>query len=242
MTGKSTINSATAPPDRIQRMFNDIAPTYDLLNRIISLGLDRRWRATAIRLLEEKRGGAILDIAAGSGDLSFDAFRLEPGTIVATDFAVNMLSVLRQKAAKRHDPVELHTVACDALALPFPQERFDATMVAFGIRNFSDRLTALSEMHRVLKPGGLTLILELTEPTLAPVQWMHRLYSRGILPFIGRIISRHASAYAYLPHSIAHFPATEEFLGLMRSAGFISAAAHPLTFGTATIFIGRKKG
>jgi demethylmenaquinone methyltransferase/2-methoxy-6-polyprenyl-1,4-benzoquinol methylase len=222
-------------------MFNDIAPTYDMLNRIISLGFDVRWRARAIGLLEEKRGGRILDIAAGSGDLSFDAFRLDPEVVVSTDFATNMLSILREKGEKiAHRPPH-HLLACDALALPFPAESFDVTMVAFGIRNFSDRLRSLTEMHRVLRPGGITMILELSEPVSPPMTWLYQVYARGVLPLVGRIVSRHDSAYRYLPASISHFPTRAEFLSLLATAGFVQTSAVRLTFGAATIFLGRKE-
>jgi len=226
--------------DQIRTMFNDIAPTYDLLNHLMSFGLDVRWRARAIRLLEEKRGGAFLDVATGTGDLAIDALRLRPQTIVATDFATGMLTRFKDKLSHQAVATRIDVVACDALALPFRRSTFDAAMVAFGMRNFNDRARSLHEMHRVLKPGGMVLILELTSPDLPVISWLHDIYSRGILPFLGRLISKHHSAYTYLPLSIAEFPAPEEFLALMKKAGFERTASVRLSLGISTIFLGWK--
>lgn len=227
-------------PSDVRAMFDAIAPTYDLLNHLLSLGLDLRWRREAVRLLEEKRGGTYLDIATGSGDLALDALRLSPRSIIATDFAFRMLEVFRGKSARRAEPAPISLVSCDAHSLPFPGERFDVTMVAFGIRNFADRLGALREMHRVLKIGGITMILELTTPKAPFLRQLYGLYTKCLLPAAGRIISRSRSAYRYLPESIARFPDRGEFLSTIRDAGFAAAESHSLAFGIATIFIGRK--
>lgn len=227
-------------PEEIKIMFDAIAPTYDRLNHLLSFGLDVRWRKQAIRLLREKSGGTILDIAAGSGDLSIDILRLHPRQIVATDFAVKMLTVFQQKLQSLRDGQLITLVACDALRLPFPAEQFDVTMVAFGIRNFADRLKSLREMHRVLKPTGLTMILELTTPETPIIKQLYQFYSNFVLPLIGKIISRHNSAYSYLPTSIARFPDQQTFLSMMQEAGFVETRAVSLTFGVATIYLGRK--
>ncbi len=221
-------------------MFNAIAPTYDLLNHLLSFGLDIRWRKHAVRLLEEKRGGAFIDIAAGSGDLSLAAIGLSPSHLVATDFAESMLQVF-QKKVRGHEYAHLiDLVVCDALALPFTDDSFDATMVAFGIRNFADRLQSLREMRRVLKPGGLSVILELSAPTTPVISQLYKLYSRVALPLLGKFVSKHNNAYAYLPESIALFPAEKEFCALVEEAGFREIRATPLTFGAATLYVGRK--
>jgi demethylmenaquinone methyltransferase/2-methoxy-6-polyprenyl-1,4-benzoquinol methylase len=229
-------------PQEIQTMFNTIAPTYDRLNHLLSFGLDIGWRKKAIEFLEEKKGGRILDIAAGSGDLSIDMLRLNPLQIVGTDFAVEMLKVFHQKIDVLGEGKRVALVSSDALRLPFTDNQFDVTMVAFGIRNFSDRLKSLKEMFRVLKPTGLTMILELTSPETPVVKLFYQLYSRAILPLIGKIISRHNSAYTYLPTSIAKFPDQKTFLALMQQAGFVETKAIPLTFGVATIYVGKKTG
>ncbi|MGA2623017.1 MAG: bifunctional demethylmenaquinone methyltransferase/2-methoxy-6-polyprenyl-1,4-benzoquinol methylase UbiE [Bacteroidota bacterium] len=227
-------------PLNIQAMFNAIAPKYDVLNHLLSFGLDIRWRKRALKLVEEKRKGKFLDIAAGSGDLSIEAIGLQPQMIVATDFAANMLGVFRDKLNDRKITNPIHLASCDALHLPFTVDTFDLTMVAFGVRNFSDRLLGLKEMLRVLRPGGVCLILELTTPKLPVIAHLYNLYSKSILPMIGKIISRHNLAYSYLPTSISEFPADEQFLSLMKEAGFREPSASFLTFGVATIYTGRK--
>jgi len=234
------VNSSSQDPQFIRRMFNAIAPTYDLLNHLLSFGLDIRWRKRAIRLLEEKRGGIFLDIAAGSGDLSIEALSLSPARVVAVDFAETMLHVFHTKLMKRGGARRVALVVCDALALPFADGSFDATMVAFGIRNFADRRRSLQEMKRVLKPGGLSMILELSAPTTPLMSQVYRLYTAVALPMLGRIISRHNSAYRYLPESIAQFPSEREFCRLMHEAGFREIRSLPLALGAARIYLGRK--
>ena len=235
-----SVNSSHQHPQSIQRMFNAIAPTYDVLNHFLSFGLDIRWRKRAIQCLEEKRGGTFLDIAAGSGDLSIEALRLSPSHIVATDFAEEMLHAFQMKLVKNNQAHAIELVACDVLALPFENGSFDATMVAFGIRNFADRLLALREMHRVLRPTGLSLILELSAPTTPVIAQLYKLYSHVLLPLLGKIISKHNNAYTYLPDSIRRFPDENEFRGIMKEAGFTDVRTMRLTFGAATIYLGRK--
>ena len=240
MTRTTSIQDRQRPAE-IQQMFNSIAPTYDRLNHLLSFGLDVRWRRKAIRLFEKQRGGTFLDIATGSGDVSFELLRLQPKRIVATDFAINMLNVFRQKIQRMEYSLPIDILSSDAHALPFKDKTFDGTIVAFGIRNFADRLRALREMHRVLKPNGLSIILELSHPKTPVIAQLYSIYAKLGLPLAGKIISKHASAYTYLPDSIAAFPDEKEFLGLMNEAGFLELKAIPLTFGASTIYIGRKQ-
>jgi demethylmenaquinone methyltransferase / 2-methoxy-6-polyprenyl-1,4-benzoquinol methylase len=241
MITKSDHETVPTKPLSIRTMFNAIAPTYDILNHLLSFGLDIRWRKKAISFLNEKRSGTILDIATGSGDLAIEALKLQPHQIVASDFALKMLTVFKDKLLKRNYGKIITLVCCDALVLPFHEESFDAAMVAFGIRNFAERLHSLKEIQRVLKSSGLYLVLELTKPTAPGIAQLYKIYSHTILPLFGRIISRHNSAYHYLTESITNFPKRDEFLSLMTEAGFIEVRAIPLSFGIATIFIGRKK-
>jgi demethylmenaquinone methyltransferase/2-methoxy-6-polyprenyl-1,4-benzoquinol methylase len=227
-------------PLAIRKMFDAIAPTYDILNRLMSLGLDMRWRREAVSFLAEKRGGRFLDIAAGSGDVSLELLSLNPARIVATDFAPEMLRVFRKKLEDRRESAAIHLVLCDALRLPFMDASFDGTIVSFGIRNFADREAGLREMLRVLTPGGLSVILELSKPRGALVSGAYNLYAGIGVPLLGRIISRHNDAYRYLPRSIRDFPDREDFLSSMATVGFTETRAHPLTFGAATIYVGRK--
>lgn len=233
-------NALKQQPDDIRAMFNAIAPTYDRLNHLLSFGMDIRWRRKAIQLLGNQNGSAILDIAAGSGDLSLDLLRLNPSLVVSSDFAINMLQVLRQKLSPLNGASRIRPLGCDAMWLPFRDRSFDATVVAFGIRNVADRRAALKEMLRVLRPGGMTMILELAKPRTPIVGQMYTLYAKAVLPIVGSLLSRNASAYRYLPESIAQFPSDADFLEMMREAGFTGVFSHRLTFGVAMIYVGTK--
>lgn len=227
-------------PALIRAMFDRIAPTYDLLNRLISFGLDTSWRKKAVRALSGYPGGSFLDIAAGSGDVSVALLDGNPGFVVGTDFSLNMLRLFDKKIRRSGREDRASLAASDALSLPFRDGSFDGTIVAFGIRNFADRPLALREMFRVLKPGGTSVILELTVPPNAAAAALYRLHARAVLPVVGRIISGDSSAYGYLPDSIAAFPPADEFLALMGNAGFVGTSATTLSFGAATIFLGKK--
>jgi demethylmenaquinone methyltransferase/2-methoxy-6-polyprenyl-1,4-benzoquinol methylase len=227
-------------PERIRVMFDRIAPTYDLLNRLISFGLDTGWRRKAIALLREYPGGSFLDIAAGSGDVSVELARIGPRLTTGTDFSTNMLRLYAGKMRAKTPGARFGVAAADALSLPFRDRSFDGTITAFGIRNFADRPLALREMHRVLRPGGTAVILELTVPEHRLLRGLYTLHAKVLLPVAGRLISGDSSAYRYLPASIEAFPPPAEFLAMIRDAGFVRAEALPLTFGAATIFSGRK--
>ncbi len=232
--------SQQGQPARIRAMFDRIAPTYDLLNRLISFGLDTSWRREAIALFREFSGGSFLDIAAGSGDVSVELTTLSPRFTAGTDFSINMLRQYDLKMHSRAHGGRFAVAACDALALPFRDRTFDGTITAFGIRNFADRPLSLREMHRVLRPGGIAVILELTVPEHPIFRRLYTLHAKYLLPLAGRIISGDSSAYRYLPESIEAFPPNAEFLSMMSAAGFVRTEARPLTFGAATIFSGRK--
>jgi len=225
-------------PASVRRMFDTIAPRYDLLNHLLSFGLDIRWRKKAVKFLAVQKEGKFLDIGAGTGDVSMEIMKAMPAYVIGADFSLNMLDIFRKKMGPGETRASL--VSCDALSLPFRDEIFDGTIVAFGIRNFRDRLLAMREMLRVLKPGGISVILELSRPRKPIVSQLYWIYSRALLPLVGRIISRHNSAYRYLPESIRGFPLEEEFLPLMVKAGYNETKAYTLTFGAATIYVGRK--
>jgi demethylmenaquinone methyltransferase/2-methoxy-6-polyprenyl-1,4-benzoquinol methylase len=227
-------------PARIRAMFDRIAPTYDLLNRVISFGLDSGWRRRAVAPFREFPGGSFLDIAAGSGDISVELASISPRLTTGTDFSVNMLRLYGVKMRTKTRAGRFAMAAADALSLPFRDRTFDGTVTAFGIRNFADRPLALREMHRVLRPGGIAVILELTVPENRILRGLYSLHAKVLLPVAGRIISGDSSAYRYLPASIEAFPPSDEFLAMMKAAGFVGTGATPLTFGAATIFSGRK--
>lgn len=221
-------------------MFDAIADRYDLLNRVLSGGIDQLWRRSAVKLLRDERPGAILDLATGTADLAIMASELRPERIVGLDLSAEMLRVGREKVRRRglQDLIEL--VEGDAERMPFDDGSFDAILVAFGVRNFGDLDRGLGEMSRVLRPGGSAVVLEFSHPTIFPVKQLYAFYSRHILPRVGGAVSGDAGAYRYLPDSVAAFPDGEEMLARMRSAGFGDLRARRLTFGIATIYAGKR--
>lgn len=220
-------------------MFDRIAPRYDLLNRVLSFGIDRRWRKKAVDLLREARPQRILDVATGTADLAIEAMRLEPERVVGIDIAEEMLSIGREKVERLgyEDRIQLRTG--DAEKLPFSDSQFDAVLVAFGVRNFEDLRRGLSEMKRVLKRGGSVVVLEFSRPTAFPVRQLYGFYSRYVLPRVGGAVSRDSGAYQYLPDSIAAFPAGQDFLDVLASVGYQDVQCRPLTFGIASLYTGR---
>ncbi|MFZ9898574.1 MAG: ubiquinone/menaquinone biosynthesis methyltransferase [Gemmatimonadaceae bacterium] len=224
----------------VRRMFSEIAPSYDLLNRVLSLGIDRRWRTVALRRLGWDRApeGCFLDLCAGTLDVGAQLTRQSGfgGRILAADFAEPMLRAGAGKAA----PTVLAPVVADAMALPVTDEAFDGAIVAFGIRNVADLGAGLREVHRVLRPGARFVILEFSTPRLPLVRAAYLFYFHRILPLIGRLVSGHRTAYTYLPRSVAHFPETDALAAAMRAAGFRDVCWESLTFGIAAIHVGTK--
>lgn len=228
-------------------MFEDIAPRYDVLNHLLSFGMDMWWRRKAVRSLTEKEGGRFLDIGAGTGDFTLAALRTRPHHVVALDFAPQMLNIAYRKIHKtRHKRTSTNKLTiidfliADAALLPFKNNSFDAVLVGFGVRNFPNKLVGLNEMHRVLRPSGLVCILELSRPQLPIFAQLFGWYFHRSVPFIGKLLSGHRDAYQYLPESVDSFPEPRAFLSLMREAGFRDTNYQPFTFGIATLFTGRK--
>jgi len=226
---------------RIEKMFSGIAPWYDFLNHLLSLQRDVLWRQELVQGLHLSPGSTILDLAAGTLDVSLEIVRQKPESVVAAaDFSLAMLAKGKDKLTPGAATGSILPVAADAYALPFPAAHFDALTIAFGVRNLPDRLTALREMHRVLRPGGTLGILEFIPPDKGWLQAMYKLYLNGLLPIIGRLFSQHAFAYSYLAESINQFPRAEEFCGLMSEAGFSQVRYAILTFGIVSLFYGQK--
>lgn len=222
----------------VRRMFSAIAPRYDLANEVLSLGVHRLWRRTAVRLSKAEPGQAVLDCATGTGDLAVQFKRAvgASGRVVGTDFCPEMLAAAPAKAAAAG--VEIAFEVADALALPYPDRTFDVCSIAFGIRNVDDPVKCLREMARVLRPGGRVVVLEFGQPQ-GPFGAMFRMYSRTVMPAVGGLLTGNRAAYEYLPRTSAAFPAGERFLGLMEEAGcFRERTATPLTFGTAYVYVG----
>lgn len=225
----------------IRDMFQDIAPQYDLLNRVLSLGIDRLWRKFAVRQLDIPEGGKVLDIATGTGDVALEIAAQTPASvqIVGNDLTQGMLVEGQKKIDQTpyKDRIVLVNAPCEAI--PHPDKTFDGVTIAFGIRNVVDRQTGLEEMCRVLNPGGRAVILEFSNPKNALFRNLYYLYFRKILPWIGGLLSKR-SAYQYLPDSVLEFPDQETFKGMMQKAGFVAVRHHDLTGGIATVYVGSR--
>jgi len=235
--------STSRDPARIAGMFDRIAFRYDTLNRLISLGMDKGWRARAVRELSLTGSERVLDMCTGTADFAIEAVTSRSGgagSVIGIDFAGEMLRVgdAKIRAAGLMDRIQL--VRGDATNIPLPDGSVDAVLVGFGIRNVVDRERAIREFVRVLRPGGRLAILEPGAPKIPGVQTLHIWYLRYLLPFVGRLLSKHGEAYAYLPASVEQFPAPEVFATLLTQEGFASARAVPLTFGIVYLYVATK--
>lgn len=221
-------------------MFNNIAGRYDLLNHLLSMGIDRGWRKKLVKLMSRDNPQRILDMATGTADLAIAAAKINPVSITGTDIAEEMLAIGQEKVNKLGLGRMIHLQKADSENLPFSDAEFDAAMVAFGVRNYENLPAGLGEMCRVLKPGSHAFILEFSKPQKFPVKQLFGFYSRFILPVIGRVVSKDNSAYTYLPESVAAFPQNEEFIKIMLGAGFSKAEFISLSFGITNLYIGTK--
>ncbi len=221
-------------------MFNSIAGRYDFLNHFLSAGIDRRWRNKVIQILRKENPRNILDVATGTADLAISQAKLNPEKIYGIDIADQMLDIGRQKIHKKGLEHLITLENGDSESLDFPENSFDAVTVAFGVRNFEDLDKGLAEMNRVLVPGGTAIILEFSKPKRFPVKQLYNFYFKYILPFIGRLVSRHESAYTYLPQSVGDFPDGADFISHMEKAGLKDSVFRTLTFGIASIYTGKK--
>jgi demethylmenaquinone methyltransferase / 2-methoxy-6-polyprenyl-1,4-benzoquinol methylase len=224
----------------VRTLFDSIAKRYDLLNHVLSSGIDVLWRKKAIRFLMPFQPKYILDVATGTADFALEAARLHPEKIIGIDISPHMLNIGRQKIQSRNLGHLITLESGEAEHLRFEPESFDAVIAAFGVRNFMNLELGLKEFYRVLRSGGHAVILEFSQPTAAPVRYMYQFYSRTILPWLGGLISRNRSAYEYLPQTVREFPDGEDFCALLRSAGFASAVFAPQTFGIVSIYIAQR--
>jgi demethylmenaquinone methyltransferase/2-methoxy-6-polyprenyl-1,4-benzoquinol methylase len=224
-------------PDKIAGMFDAIAPRYDLLNRVLSVGIDRRWRATAIRSLGLTGREVLLDVCTGTADVALQGRTAgAAGRVVGVDFAGAMLAVGLDKVNRAGEDRNIALIRGDATRLPVRRASVDAVTIAFGIRNVEQPNAACAEMARALKPGGRLAILEFGAPRIAGIRTLYRWYFTRLLPLVGRLVSHHTRAYSYLPASVSTFPPPEEFMATLRSAGFREVRAVPLTFGIVYLY------
>jgi demethylmenaquinone methyltransferase / 2-methoxy-6-polyprenyl-1,4-benzoquinol methylase len=226
--------------DQVATMFNNISGRYDFLNHFLSIGIDLIWRKKAIKLLQEFQPKNVLDVATGTGDFAIEALKLKPEKIIGVDISDGMLEVGRKKMIRKGYSEIIQMIQGDSENLPFEENKFDAAIVAFGVRNFENLEKGLTEIKRVLKPGGKLVVLEFSKPKRFPFKQIYMLYFKVVLPLIGGIISKDKSAYTYLPESVDAFPDGLKFTQILTQVGFNNTTCKPLTFGISSLYTGSK--
>jgi len=226
---------------QVEQMFDNISGNYDSLNRVITFGIDLKWRKKVIKMVKKTNPKYILDVATGTGDLAIAMADSHAEKIVGLDISAGMLQVGIDKIQKKELNKRIEMVQADSENLPYPDHTFDAITVAFGVRNFEDLEKGLSEIYRVLTPGGIFVILETSVPTKFPFKQGYKFYSNSVLPIVGKLFSKDKSAYQYLSESASVFPFGEKFNNILRKAGFTDVESLPQTFGVSTIYSATKK-
>jgi demethylmenaquinone methyltransferase / 2-methoxy-6-polyprenyl-1,4-benzoquinol methylase len=234
-------DSGLGKKEQVAQMFDTISGNYDGLNRVISFGIDVKWRKKVLKLVADKNPQTILDIATGTGDLAILMAQTSATEIIGADISEGMMEVGRKKVTDKALDSKIKLVYGDSESLPFQDNYFDAITVAFGVRNFETLEKGLAEILRVLKPGGIFVILETSVPTKFPYKQGYNIYSKYLLPLIGRLFSKDRSAYAYLSESASVFPHGEALNNILRKIGFIEVKNMPQTFGVATIYSASKQ-
>jgi demethylmenaquinone methyltransferase/2-methoxy-6-polyprenyl-1,4-benzoquinol methylase len=233
-------NSDLTKKQQVTQMFDTISKEYDGLNRVISFGIDIKWRKKVVNIVGKQNPDSVLDIATGTGDLAINLVETNAKKIVGFDISPGMLEVGKKKITQKHLEDKIEMVLGDSEKIPFEDNSFDAITVAFGVRNFENLEQGLSEILRVLKPNGIFVILETSVPTKTPFKQGYKVYTKFILPLIGKLFSKDKVAYSYLSESASVFPYGEELNNILRKIGFINAEALPQTFGVATIYTASK--
>jgi len=226
--------------EQVAKMFDNISKEYDGLNRVISFGIDIKWRKKVVEIIAKTNPNSILDIATGTGDLAINLVQTKASKIIGLDISEGMLEVGRKKIKKLNLDNSIEMVFGDSEKIPFKENSFDAVTVAFGVRNFENLEKGLSEIYRVLKTDGTFVVLETSIPTKTPYKQGYHFYSTKILPLIGKLFSRDKSAYKYLSDSAASFPFGNAFNNILQKTGFIAIENKPQTFGVASIYIAKK--
>jgi demethylmenaquinone methyltransferase/2-methoxy-6-polyprenyl-1,4-benzoquinol methylase len=225
---------------QVEQMFDTISTNYDGLNRVISFGIDVKWRKKVVQLVGNTNPDSVLDIATGTGDLAISLAGTGASQVIGLDLSEGMLAVGRKKIAEKGLSERIEMIQGDSEALPFEDNSFDGITVAFGVRNFEDLEKGLSEIYRILKPGGIFVVLETSVPTKFPFKQGYHFYTRNLLPVIGKLFSKDKVAYSYLSESAAAFPYGENFNNILRKTGFINVEDKPQTMGVATIYTASK--
>jgi demethylmenaquinone methyltransferase / 2-methoxy-6-polyprenyl-1,4-benzoquinol methylase len=233
-------DSELGKKEQVTQMFDAISENYDGLNRVISFGIDVKWRKRVVAILKKKNPATILDIATGTGDLAINLMATGADKIVGLDLSPGMLQVGKKKVIEKKLQATIEMVVGDSENLQFPAHHFDAVTVAFGVRNFENLEKGLSEIYRVLKPGGTLVVLETSVPVKTPFKQGYYFYTKYILPVIGKLFSKDRSAYSYLSESAAVFPYGKDFNNILGKIGFIAMENKPQTFGVASIYVATK--
>ena len=234
-------DSELGKKEQVAQMFDTISGNYDGLNRVISFGIDIKWRKKVLKLVSDKNPKTVLDIATGTGDLAILMTNTSAEKIIGLDISAGMLEVGRNKIKAKNLSDKIEMILADSENMPFEDNTFDAITVAFGVRNFENLEKGLAEILRVLKPNGIFVILETSVPDKTPFKQGYTFYSKNILPLIGKLFSKDDSAYQYLSESASVFPYGEVLNNILRKIGFIEVKAMPQTFGVATIYSASKK-
>ena len=233
-------NSELSKKEQVSEMFDNVSHNYDFLNRVMTLGIDMKWRKKVVQIIKEKNPETILDIATGTGDFAIMLSKLNPKKIVGLDLSKGMLEIGIEKIKKKNLDNLIEMVLGDSENLPFEDNSFDAITVGFGVRNFEDLDKGLQEIHRVLKPSGIFVVLETSQPDNYLIKKIFNFYSKYIIPTIGKLFSKDKKAYTYLPESAAAFPYGKMFNNILEKNGFNNATNKPLTFGAASIYTATK--
>jgi demethylmenaquinone methyltransferase/2-methoxy-6-polyprenyl-1,4-benzoquinol methylase len=233
-------NKPETKKTQVTHMFDGISKSYDLLNRIITLGIDVLWRKRVVKLLQKEQPKSILDIATGTGDLVLELAKINADKIIGLDISPGMLEIGKQKVKNKQLENRIDMQLGDSEALPFDKETFDGVTIAFGVRNFENLELGLQEIFRVLKPNGALVVLETAVPQNRLLRSLYSLYTQKIMPFIGKLFSKDPSAYQYLSDSAAIFPCGEQFNNILRKNGFIEVEDFPQTLGVSSIYFARK--
>ena len=232
-------NSDLGKKEQVAKMFDAISKNYDGLNRVISLGIDVKWRKKVVKIVGKNKPKQILDIATGTGDLALMMAELSPDKIIGLDISEGMLAVGKEKIAKVNLSEKIEMVVGDSEEMPFDDDTFDAITVSFGVRNFANLDKGIKEIARVLKPSGVLVILETSNPLKSPFRQGYKLYTHLFLPTIGKLFSKDKVAYSYLSESANSFPFGAAFNNILQKNGFTSTEDTPVTFGVATIYTAR---